>query len=116
MTTSRVSPKARRTRGLAVTLLTVRDPGSLASTAWRPFQLRVTGTRWTTPFDDADASHALVLTASNFVRASALRSARDRAAMATRITSLRSGCEVAHGRVGVHFCSSAVAIRVCRPR
>jgi hypothetical protein len=45
MMTSRVSPKARRTRELEVTLATVREPGSVARTIWLPFQVWLTGTR-----------------------------------------------------------------------
>ena len=66
MTTSRVSPKARRTRGLAVTLTIVRDPGSVARTIWLPFQVWVTGTRWMAPVGEAVAIHTLAPTAVSF--------------------------------------------------
>ena len=74
MTTSRVSPKARRTRGLAVTLATVRDSGPVARMIWLPFQVWVTGTKWTAPAGEADATQTFASTALSFARASALRS------------------------------------------
>ena len=81
MTTSRVSPKARRTRGLAVTLAAVRHLGPVASTTWLPFHAWVTGTRWMAPVGDADHTHSLASTAASFDRAPALRSSGNRVAM-----------------------------------
>ena len=92
MTTSRVSPKARRAFGLAVMLDTVRDLGPVASTTWLPFQVWVTGTRWTSPVGEAVPTQTLDSTASSFKRASALRFSGERAAMSLSMTLSRTEC------------------------